>query len=1176
VFELQLQELDRDIGGDETSSDESTPVYDDEETVWYALEDSEYDTAEVEQEKRRFADDMTLTNFGRLLTTYLFNYRTYRSLLLKQIWDITKVMHTLPQNGEPDQVQRIFDTMLDLIEENEDVYGFDVINRFPYNLLDVVQKQALRMLGPSSVTAYKVGLIKVYQGVAVWGEIDALLKLEESSLDVMRTIFPKSVVSPPTSGPPLDENFVEDSVRGIRYVYALGLVYSEADLWGESQSALETALELSRSAETSDVYFNARLSDAKNDLTLCQSRILRALAQVRIRQDDPRQALDHLEEARTLELSQAEDLKLPDGYVDYLRAVGHALVHPPLTQLELGDYLLPGQYWDGLALLIEVRASIGPAEEAVELVEWGVSYFHSRLPKPSQKKGEEVNFQDTTRHCLYSLVLQRLKMKSAAPQASWRDVLEAHLEFIRTIRVLELQSPEYVSVMREAVKLMNYAVQDGSADSLTFARDSGEYVLAEFSIDEPEAEPELQAVVIDVYQVLADVSYRRRDLAGFLENSLLAGYVRLVVVSDEEVLPGSDTEENGPASAAKKSKSKFDEIRLERVIDLAQKAFAARPTVQAEQASEVLFLLDNGLKDLWDVSATGAKFADPAPRQTSKLLPLKELSKIPAMAVCRDYLSTFHFLLQTREVGDALTAVRDEVDNPERSLSGGYDSQSCSRRSVRSVGVVCFDTVTDEARPLKSEERVEEIISSLGPSSDFLRAAEEGLRKVSVGGFSLEQAAEFKYFLESSPEQIPHSLDSDLQSLSSAIGSGDSSDVSRMTKNLHHKIRTAGETLGFVLSILQAGTHTLRGDVEGLGTDSLNLYVLPKLGAEVSVQVGELGSRLDSEAISRSAPIIGRVLTDAAAFLGLYRSIEEEETASESLDKLGGGVNIVSNAIFISVDLGSATLGGGIEAFAAPLSVAVIVAEEMAQAALRVVKLEQSIELLAGEEHSLFWTFLSGGSLPDYLVQDLGENKFLHDYLSTVMTQYDYDFKTVYLSLPVVVKNYIQVVFAGKNFAFQEVCSVKEIPQTSSAEPPGESVVLPDAGLVGRKLFSRLLPQRLGGLVLVCGPAGDGNVAYSARNRTVVEPRPLKCPHGQKPVLTERSSERLSVGRETPECVSTAVYRKVGSDGDGRSLYHLHADRGVVWGSGGNATIVFRGKKLFVGGTSRMSNNVNR
>jgi tetratricopeptide (TPR) repeat protein len=614
---------------------------------WESLEDSEFDAEEDAREKARMTTNPTLDNFCRCVTCYLFNYRTYRSTMFKLIWDNTRILHSLPGDGDPEQVLRIFETLLDVISEAEDCFGHDVINPIQYNFLDSVLQQAERMLGRNEVY-YQVVLIRLYTSVDPHTECEDLVAYDESCLHNLRRCFPGAVFQPPSTGPPLDENWDEDSIREIRLVYSIGLFYSKVGCFDEAKNALERALSLSQAAEKSEVYLRARLSDAVSDLVLCWSRVLRALADVSIKQGDPRGALAHLKAARSLELDHAEDLRLPLTYIEFLQAVDYNLQHAQLRQLELHNYNIPPQYWDSLVLLVQAHASLlQPAEEALATVQWAVQALQARLPDSRAKRGELVYFSEMTRNWLYSLLLQTLRLQTGALHPSWEQDLEAHLDFIKEIRLRELKSPEYLSVLRQAVKIMRRAVQSGAdVEDLGRVRDAADVILAPYCIHVPEQEPEVGAVAASILQLVADYSHLRGAPGYYLKYSFLARYAELVSSKEEEF---DEVEEDEHAEALKQKAEK----RLTDLMGLLIRALTAEGSYMSQQLAESIHLVFQSMKDLEGVCVKLRR----APPPNCLVTWLAALAKPLALNRLQLYLSNFNMLLHSREMAVALTQI---------------------------------------------------------------------------------------------------------------------------------------------------------------------------------------------------------------------------------------------------------------------------------------------------------------------------------------------------------------------------------------------------------------------------------------------------------------------------------------------------------------------------------------
>ena len=52
----------------------------------------------------------------------------------------------------------------------------------------------------------------------------------------------------------------------------------------------------------------------------------------------------------------------------------------------------------------------------------------------------------------------------------------------------------------------------------------------------------------------------------------------------------------------------------------------------------------------------------------------------------------------------------------------------------------------------------------------------------------------------------------------------------------------------------------MNGNIEGLGFDTLNLYIMPKMGEHLTARLTATAEKFESPALKASAPILGRYL----------------------------------------------------------------------------------------------------------------------------------------------------------------------------------------------------------------------------------------------------------------------------------------------------------------------------
>lgn len=111
------------------------------------------------------------------------------------------------------------------------------------------------------------------------------------------------------------------------------------------------------------------------------------------------------------------------------------------------------------------------------------------------------------------------------------------------------------------------------------------------------------------------------------------------------------------------------------------------------------------------------------------------------------------------------------------------------------------------------------------------------------------------------------------------------------------KIGKVAEGAGLAFTAFLVGKHIVNGNIEGLGYDALNLWVMPKIGEKFSGKILGLGEKLDSQMLKGLTPVMGRAIGNYAAFLGLAESIKARQNATDPVDIKIADLNIATNSI---------------------------------------------------------------------------------------------------------------------------------------------------------------------------------------------------------------------------------------------------------------------------------------
>ncbi|MFP3023238.1 MAG: ankyrin repeat domain-containing protein, partial [Wolbachia sp.] len=319
---------------------------------------------------------------------------------------------------------------------------------------------------------------------------------------------------------------------------------------------------------------------------------------------------------------------------------------------------------------------------------------------------------------------------------------------------------------------------------------------------------------------------------------------------------------------------------------------------------------------------------------------------------------------------------------------------------------------------------------------------------------------------------------------------------------------------GLAFTAFLVGKHIANGDIEGLGYDALNLWVMPKIGEKISGKILELGTKLDSQMLRGFAPAMGRAIGNFAAFLGLAESIKARQSATDPADIKIADLNIATNSIFIAADVPAVvteTMSAiGVEAgivgeFAGPvgaaISVAVIIIAQFVEAKLEVEKLEGRINLTDQEKHDFYWDFFLSKQIPHYIQDDIEAKEIYQQYISKILEQFKGDYDKIAISLPYILtteeeysnRNYIrkkrQYETQERAYELQEG-TFKLLREVDVSVP--NSVCRFETKIVNIKFsfelstnitypfyisgvnhYSRMIPSTTGDYVIACGPRDD-------------------------------------------------------------------------------------------------------
>ncbi len=236
---------------------------------------------------------------------------------------------------------------------------------------------------------------------------------------------------------------------------------------------------------------------------------------------------------------------------------------------------------------------------------------------------------------------------------------------------------------------------------------------------------------------------------------------------------------------------------------------------------------------------------------------------------------------------------------------------SKKRRRERSVSMACIDSFDEEKiTEEEKEQRIKELFNADKVAErvkniefyDQLFKISQQISKGEIIDKNVEEA-----FVARIKDIDLDSKDSEIRDIVKEMK--DNIENKEEVKNIlrrsgvAEKIGKVAEGAGLAFTAFLVGKHIANGDIEGLGYDALNLWVMPKIGEKISGKILELGTKLDSQMLKGFAPAMGRAIGNFAAFLGLAESIKARQSATDPVDIKIADLNIATNSIFIAADV---------------------------------------------------------------------------------------------------------------------------------------------------------------------------------------------------------------------------------------------------------------------------------
>ena len=491
------------------------------------------DLENIALQRQRFQANRNFETFAGLIDAFLTSIRSYHSKRFKKIWDtVAAGLSDLPHENDQ-QVEYVFYQLLDLLETTGDPYGSFPEDNPPRGFILVVIEEAKEMLGLQHIITYKLKLLLLFLSDDVAEDCQEMLH-EDGSLEDLRQMFGEEGVKGPTIGSIYDTNIEEDPIRSVHYDLALGRVFKEAGALEEASNALIRGLAVARAIVEAGGSPEWRGSAWREDLTLCGSDLLRTQAGITIMMGQPAVALEYLKKDRVLQLAWAAEDGNPSTedapYVEYLTVI-HQEEGFHIDQLEqlLQVHKIPPRFLDGVSFFIRANAILlyeaGETERCIRLLDMSLIHFGATY----EELGPENPFRVIVLEEKYQLLLQRYKFQASTMADKPVDLLQIHVDFIKTVEVEDyVPGPDFDLITRKMLLLVSKPNTDDN--SLAFAKDQAEKLLGEY--------PEDKLIEFEASRVFTEVSFREARngcaaVGDFFRNSF-ATYVKQVKAGVKE------------------------------------------------------------------------------------------------------------------------------------------------------------------------------------------------------------------------------------------------------------------------------------------------------------------------------------------------------------------------------------------------------------------------------------------------------------------------------------------------------------------------------------------------------------------------------------------------------------------------------------------------------------------
>ncbi|WP_339046586.1 ankyrin repeat domain-containing protein [Candidatus Mesenet endosymbiont of Agriotes lineatus] len=546
---------------------------------------------------------------------------------------------------------------------------------------------------------------------------------------------------------------------------------------------------------------------------------------------------------------------------------------------------------------------------------------------------------------------------------------------------------------------------------------------------------------------------------------------------------------------------------------------------------------------------------------------------------------------------------KDEFTPVKVVHSSIFSFSQCATRKRRDIGIPCIDSLDEEKI---TEEGKKQLIKELFNADKVV----EKVKNIEFYDqlFKLSQQISEGEIIDKNVEEafVAKIKDIDLNSIDPEI----KDIVKEMKDNIENKeeikniLRRSGvaekigkvaEGAGLAFTAFLVGKHIANGDVEGLGYDALNLWVMPKIGEKISGKILELGTKLDSQMLKGFAPVMGRAIGNFAAFLGLAESIKARQNATDPVDIKIADLNIATNSIFIAADVPvvvTETMSvagletGVIGAFAGPvgagISVAVIIISQFVEAELEVEKLKEHISLTDQEKHDLYWDFFLGKKIQDYIERDIEAENIYRQYISKILDQFKSGYDTIAISLPSILitkEKYVTNNNSRKKRQGEEItnwlrahdrCITKTRVVNNEFGLDLSTNITHLFPISGTSHYSRIIPGVIKNYNLVCGPLNDNVVKITEEllSGSVLDvSNGWSCgnssPHNNE--VLSKTREEWSLQKYTTDCYNAVLYNRSNSSGPVKMLFYMSNNNAFInVTSNYTIDVIFNGKNILL------------